>query len=81
MAREKDMKPTYEAPVIVPLGGVAAAAGAACSHVGSVAATGSCVQFGGAALENCLNNGMAADHQCNDGGVAADCTLGGNTTG
>jgi len=64
MAREKDMKPTYKAPIIVPLGEIVAAAGSAC-HGGTSAEGGSCMD--GYISSTVCKQGMAAGGACGFG--------------
>jgi hypothetical protein len=59
---EKRTKPKYEAPIVVPLGGLARGTGDATCTPGA-AATDTCT-VGGAATQTCTSNGSYATGTC-----------------
>jgi hypothetical protein len=66
--KDERTKPKYEAPTVVPLGGLARGAGVAtCDTVGSAADT-TCTSNGGAALTTCTSNGSLAATTCTSQG-------------
>lgn len=70
MTEDKKSKPTYQAPVVMPLGELAKGEGQTC-QVGSTAS--SC-RLGGYASNNCSNGGTA-QQRCGTG-TAARCKQG-----
>jgi hypothetical protein len=67
---EKRTKPKYEAPIIVPLGGLARGIGLYCTDGSSPAGTDSYCESGTFATGYC-HNGSAAGGYCSTGTVGA----------
>ena len=62
MSDDKKSKPTYQAPVVMPLGELAAGEGQTCQSGG----TASSCRIGGHAANNCAN-GTSAGNRCGFG--------------
>jgi hypothetical protein len=71
MSRDKKEKPTYQTPVVMPLGELAKGEGASCHSGGSA----SNCSIGGTASNNC-NVGRTAGNRCGTGSRASNCKIG-----
>jgi hypothetical protein len=76
MSNDKNDKPTYQAPIVMPLGELAKGDGQASCHSGGSASN---CSVGGNASNNC-NTGNTAGNPCFFGGTPGSCRWGWGAT-
>jgi hypothetical protein len=79
MAKNTNSKPTYEAPVAIPLGDLAKVHGTGTCNSGPTA-QGSC-HYGTSAEASCHNGGAATPASCHNGSKATSQCKSGSTVG